>query len=322
MLPDSRRRGVGEALTRAACERLRERGADTVLLFATDMGRPLYERLGFEHEDTVTAWRGTAGTARADVTLRVLREEDRGAVRDIDRAATDEDRGPVIDALVPLSGLIAERRGEAAGWAVTSPWGAGVAICARDETAGVALLAAAAGGPGSNTIVVPDRNPAAGDALGRWGFAPTAAGTRMRLGPPVAWRARRCSSACSTCSGANAAKTPIPAPALVRSASIDRVWGLIVVGFLVVAVLGFVAGRVVEARRWRRGERAKRARWRAEAVAEYVETQSRSTTLEERITAERVADVLADVAARTAATTRPSERDDLEIARLARDRRR
>ena len=165
VLPDSRRRGVGEALTRAACERLRERGADTVLLFATEMGRPLYERLGFEHEDTVTAWRGTAGTARADVTLRVLREEDRGTVRDIDRAATDEDRAPVIDALVPLSGLIAERRGEAAGWAVTSPWGAGVAICAGDETAGVALLAAAAGSPGSNTIVVPDRNPGAGDAL-------------------------------------------------------------------------------------------------------------------------------------------------------------
>ena len=108
----------------------------------------------------------------------------------------------------------------------------------------------------------------------------------------------------------------------MRSDSIDRVWGVIVVGFVVVAGLGFAAGRVVEARRWRRGELAKRARWRAEAVAEYVEQQSRSTTLEERVTAERVADVLADVAARTAATTRPRERDDLEIARLARDRRR
>ena len=188
VLPDARRRGVGEALTRSACERLRERGAQTVLLYATDMGRPLYKRLGFESEGSVTAWRGTAGTARASVTLRVLREEDRAAVRAVDHTATGEDRAAVLDALVPLSGLIAERRGEAAGWAVTSPWGAGVAICATDEDAGVALIAAAAGGPGSNTIVVPDRNPAAGDALSRWGFAPTAAGARMRLGPPVAWR--------------------------------------------------------------------------------------------------------------------------------------
>jgi len=188
VLPHARRRGVGEALTRAACARLRERGAETVLLFATDMGRPLYERLGFEPEDTVTAWRGMAGTARADVTLRVIREEDRAALRDIDRAATGEDRSPVLDALAPLSGLIAERRGVAAGWAVTSPWGAGVAVCAADELAGIALTAAAASGPGTNTLVVPDRNRAAAGALGRWGFAPTSAGARMRLGPPVAWQ--------------------------------------------------------------------------------------------------------------------------------------
>jgi predicted N-acetyltransferase YhbS len=188
VLPDARRRGAGEALTRAACARLRERGAETVLLFATDMGRPLYERLGFEAEGTVTAWRGTAGTAHADVVLRVVREHDRPALRAIDEAATGEHRAPVLDALTPLSGLVAERAGEPAGWAVTSPWGAGVAVCATDDAAGVALTAAATGGPGSSTMVVPDANAAAADALSHWGFSPTAAGARMRLGPPVAWR--------------------------------------------------------------------------------------------------------------------------------------
>src|ERR671929_36516 len=142
-----RRGGVVEALTRAACERLRERGARTVLLYATDMGRPLYERLGFEHEGSVTAWRGTAGSRRADVTLRAVREDDRAAIRTLDRAATGEDRSAVLDALHPLSGLFAERAGEPAGWAVTSPWGAGVAVCAADEPAGVALTAAPPRGP-------------------------------------------------------------------------------------------------------------------------------------------------------------------------------
>jgi predicted N-acetyltransferase YhbS len=188
VLPDARRRGAGEALTRAACARLRERGAETVLLFATDMGRPLYERLGFEPEGTVTAWRGTAGTTAADIVLRVVREEDRPALRAIDRAATGEDRTAVLDALNPLSGLVAERHGETTGWAVTSPWGAGVAVCAADDTTGVALTAAATGGPGSSTVVVPDGNIAAAAALRRWAFSPTAAGMRMRLGPAVAWQ--------------------------------------------------------------------------------------------------------------------------------------
>ena len=94
----------------------------------------------------------------------------------------------MLDALAPLSGLIAERASEPVGWAMRSPWGAGVAICACDERAGVALVAAAAGGPGSHTIVVPNGNAAAADVLRRWGFSPTAAGARMRLGPAVAWR--------------------------------------------------------------------------------------------------------------------------------------
>jgi predicted N-acetyltransferase YhbS len=191
VLPDARRRGAGEALTRAACARLRERGAETVLLFATDMGRPLYERLGFEAEGTVAAWRGTAGIAPAGLALRVVRDDDRPALRALDRAATGEDRAPVLDALDPLSGVIAEREGQPTGWAVSSPWGAGVAVCAADEATGVALTAAATGGPGSSTIVVPDANAAAADALSHWGFSPTAAGARMRLGPPVAWRPER-----------------------------------------------------------------------------------------------------------------------------------
>jgi predicted N-acetyltransferase YhbS len=188
VVPEARRRGAGEALAEAACERLRTRGAQTVLLFATDMGRPLYKRMGFEAEGNATAWRGTAGVVRAGVTLRSLREADRPTLHTIDERATGERRGAVLDELLPLQGLMAERDGEASGFAVTSPWGAGVAICAEVPEAGVALMAAAAGGPGAATMVVPDGNPAAAEALRHWGFTAAAAGERMRLGPPVAWR--------------------------------------------------------------------------------------------------------------------------------------
>jgi predicted N-acetyltransferase YhbS len=188
VLPEARRRGVGQALADAACDRLRTRGAETVLLFATDMGRPLYDRMGFEAEGGATAWRGTAGVARAGITLRSLREADRPAIRAIDAEATGERRLAVLDELRPLQGLLAERESRPVGFAATSPWGAGVAICARLPEAGVALMAAAAGGPGASTLVVPDGNPAAARSLRHWRFTAAAAGERMRLGPAVAWR--------------------------------------------------------------------------------------------------------------------------------------
>ena len=189
--PERRRHGLGRGLTEAAIARLRERGAETVLLFATDMGRPVYERLGFAIEGSATAWRGTAGTAPAAVQLRRLTEGDRETLSELDRVATGEDRSHLLGTLRPLSGLGVERAGRLVGWAARAPYGAGIAICAADEEAGTALMAAAAGTPEAATFVVPDANVAAAAALRRWGFRPASAGERMRLGPPVAWRPER-----------------------------------------------------------------------------------------------------------------------------------
>ena len=107
--PEARRHGVGRALTEAAIARLHERGAGTVLLFATDMGRPLYERLGFVIEGAATAWRGTAGAIPTGVQVRRLREDDRAAVSTLDRAATGEERAQPARGAAP-----ARRRGRGA----------------------------------------------------------------------------------------------------------------------------------------------------------------------------------------------------------------
>jgi ribosomal protein S18 acetylase RimI-like enzyme len=189
--PEARRQGLGRALTEAAVSRLRDRGATTVLLFATDMGRPLYERLGFVAEGAATAWRGTAGARSGTLAVRRLREDDRDRVAALDLLATGEDRANLLDALHPLSGVAVDRGETLAGWAAKAPYGAGIAICAADEEAGATLMAAAAGGPEPATLVVPDANAAANANLRRWGFRPANAGERMRLGPPVAWRPER-----------------------------------------------------------------------------------------------------------------------------------
>lgn len=197
VVPGARRRGLGAALTEHASAWLRERGAQTVLLYATDMGRPVYERLGFEHEGLATAWRGVAGMAPrrrlgGGVVLRSLGTADEGAVRRIDQAVTGEDRRAVLDTMRGAHGLFGmaatDARGTLRGWAATAPWGTGTAICALDAEAGTALMSAAASGPVPGTLVVPDANDAARRSLRGWGFARLNDAARMRLGPPVAWR--------------------------------------------------------------------------------------------------------------------------------------
>jgi N-acetylglutamate synthase-like GNAT family acetyltransferase len=183
----ARRRGVGAALTEGCVARLHELGAQTVLLFATAAGRPVYSRVGFRHDGLVHAWRDVApprGQPTAD-GVRALEPRDHAVVRALDRAATGEDRGPVFAAMDGrIPGLVVERAGRVAGTAVRSPWGLGPSVVATDREAGVALLSVLRRVPGAPlTVSLPDANADAVRALRAWGFQSINQATRMRLGP-------------------------------------------------------------------------------------------------------------------------------------------
>ena len=184
VLPRARRRGVGEQLTREAIAWLEGRGATTSLLYATDMGRPIYERVGFVAEARARAWRGVPPGPPPD-GVRRLRPADRTALLELDRRATNEDRSPVLEMLPALIGLGYERDGALAGFALQTPWGAGPAVVADDAEAGEALLRALIIEPQPVTITVPDDNPAGAQILAGWGFQPVNSALRMRYGPAV-----------------------------------------------------------------------------------------------------------------------------------------
>jgi GNAT superfamily N-acetyltransferase len=188
--PEHRRAGLGRLVCEAAVAWLRARGAETVLLYATDAGRPLYAGLGFEAERPATAWRGRAAV-RLPAPIRPLRPDDRAAVAALDRATTGEERAAFLDTLAPLRGWAVDGPDGLRGAAVGSPYGRGVAIAAADGDAGVALLAGVASGPAAGVVLVPDGNAVAAAALRRWRFLPANAPLRMRLGPPPAWRPDR-----------------------------------------------------------------------------------------------------------------------------------
>jgi len=184
VLPRARRRGIGELLTRACIEWLHGRGAETVLLYATELGKPVYDRVGFVAEARARAWRGTP-PGRPPAGVRRLRPPDRDAIRALDRACTGEDRSAVLEMLPALLGLGYERDGRLAGFALNTPWGAGPAVIAEDAVAGEALLRGLVLEPQPLTITVPDDNEAGSRLLADWAFHPVNSALRMRHGPAL-----------------------------------------------------------------------------------------------------------------------------------------
>lgn len=191
--PDRRRAGVGTQLIQHALEYLRGRGVKCIKLDATPDGRPLYEKLGFKPEWTLTrCLRADADTVAATAgreDVRPLREEDWSAVEEIDVAAIGAARPALLRSLVTdcLEALVWPAQGAVAGWGVLRRGAhaaylgplAGTTNAALEPLA-LALLQTAQGRP----VIwdVPDSNLDARAAAQRFNFAPVRPLTRMYLG--------------------------------------------------------------------------------------------------------------------------------------------
>jgi ribosomal protein S18 acetylase RimI-like enzyme len=188
VVPAHRRAGLGGDLTGAIIEHLEASGVATVLLHATALGRPVYERLGFLAEAAYQTLVGpTRPRALPGPPVRAGRAADLEAVLALDLAATGEDRRRLLTALWPAGGLVAGD-GEPLGYHLPSPWRPGGAVVAADPGAGLALLAAVRAAPGDDlAISVPAANPAAVEFLEAAGFTERYRTVRMHRGPRVPW---------------------------------------------------------------------------------------------------------------------------------------
>jgi ribosomal protein S18 acetylase RimI-like enzyme len=187
--PAHRRAGLGGALTEAIVEFLEGRGVATVLLHATALGRPVYERLGFLPETSYLTVSGpTLPRPPEEPPVRPGRAADLEAVLALDRRATGEDRRRLLTALWPAGGLVAAGDGRPLGYHLASPWRSGGATIAADPRAGLALLDAVRAAPGDEVAIsVPSANTAALRALESAGFRERYRTIRMYRGPRVAW---------------------------------------------------------------------------------------------------------------------------------------
>jgi predicted N-acetyltransferase YhbS len=208
--PSWQGQGLGRHLLETILQRLREAGRDCAVLDASDAGRHLYERSGFEAVGPsvvlVLDPPGAAVVAASPRNVSQLpmvvsdlnagREADRADVVALDRELFGADRGTVWGVLLREPGtkawLVRGAGGDTLGYLCVQeqqigPWGA------RTGAAAVALLAEAVSAlpPRSWRVQLPGDNVAGRELLTSLGFAEQRSLLHMRRGTcagPPGWR--------------------------------------------------------------------------------------------------------------------------------------
>lgn len=195
--PERRREGIGLALSAAVCARLEAAGCRTLLLVATEQGRPVYARLGFEVETwyRILEHDGTgrpAGTSASGAEpVRPFGPADVAEAAALDRAATGEDRSHLLAAFASLPGGLALRAaGSLTGFVVRAPWGGGATVVATlsgaERLLATRLATAGPGHPVRAGLLEP--NEAGLRRLAELGWREVYRVPRMRRGEPLDWR--------------------------------------------------------------------------------------------------------------------------------------
>ena len=190
--PDLRGHGLGTRMTTVALDVLQVAGCDTILLAATDLGRPIYERLGFRVESSYHELRGTALPRTVELApYRPLLPSDHAALRALDRQVSGDDRGPILARFGEFAWGVFSG-GSLAGAAVPVPWGGAWAAllpgAGEAETAALVSVIRTAGSMGPEVIVYPpEENRLALDVLRDSGFEELRTVPRMVLGKRSEW---------------------------------------------------------------------------------------------------------------------------------------
>jgi predicted N-acetyltransferase YhbS len=185
---DVRDQGLGRVLSQTAVDFVREAGAQTVLLTATKLGQPIYERLGFTDEGvSYGVWARDAEPEFARDRSATVRPADIDDVFRQDNAATGEDRRGYLEPFADRARVPAGQ-GKAdtaqAGYWVGLPWGGGPIVAASPASARPLIVEMLRASPGSR-LVFPEPNTRGAALAVSLGFHLLRSVRRMRLGPPV-----------------------------------------------------------------------------------------------------------------------------------------
>ena len=117
--PALRGQGLGRAMTEEVCRRLEAAGCETLALIASELGRPIYERMGFRIDGWYQVHRAaplpTPPVPPPGARLRPMLPADLERVSALDRRATGEDRSVLLGSLVDRGWVLENEDGGADG---------------------------------------------------------------------------------------------------------------------------------------------------------------------------------------------------------------
>ncbi len=183
--PEARNRGLGSRVTLDIVNLLRAKGCSTLLLIATELGEPIYRKLGFRRTGEYVFLRLPRLPAALTTSVRRLQPSEADAVFQLDAFATGEARGDLLAPHLGTGWVHADTDGELDGFFLPS-FGAGLVVASRPP-AGLDLLGFKHAFYPCNAVV-PAGNSAALHFLIEHGAEETARAPRMALGDEVAWR--------------------------------------------------------------------------------------------------------------------------------------
>jgi predicted N-acetyltransferase YhbS len=180
---DARGQGIGMAISQRAVDWLHQAGTETVLLTATELGRPIYERLGFIDEGiSYGIWEQRQPLILGGDRSATLRPGQIDAVLTQDAEVTGEDRRSYLAPFADRA-WVAAGPGQAGYW-VALPWGGGPVIAANAASARPLIVEMLRTSPGSR-LAFPELNAHGAAIAVSLGFTLARRVRRMRLGPPL-----------------------------------------------------------------------------------------------------------------------------------------
>jgi GNAT superfamily N-acetyltransferase len=187
VLPEYRRQGIGKELTTHLMEYCRGKGCTTQLLTASEMGEPIYRKLGFVTSETYIFYKRESIIPSENISnVREARSTDRKLIQELDKEITGEERFVFLERFLPTAWVSPSETSAVLNGVYLPDFGNGL-ILAKNSEHGFALMKLRLK-HGKTTAIIPSANTAAREYITSLGFHEYRTAPRMVLGKDVQWK--------------------------------------------------------------------------------------------------------------------------------------